>query len=33
VIVDSGASVADRLPGCAVIIARPGLVVYRVPGG
>jgi hypothetical protein len=33
VIVDSGASVAGRLPGCAVIIERPGLVVYQVPGG
>ena len=33
VIVDSGGSVANRLPGCAVIIARPGLVVYQVPGG
>jgi hypothetical protein len=33
VIVDSGGSVADRLPGCAVIIARPGLVVYQVPTG
>jgi hypothetical protein len=33
VIVDSGGSVAGRLPGCAVIIVRPGLVVYQVPGG
>ncbi len=33
VIVDSGGSVARRLPGCAVIIARPGLVVYEVPNG
>jgi len=33
VIVDSGGSVASRLPGCTVIIARPGLAVYRVPGG
>jgi hypothetical protein len=32
VIVDGGGSAADRLPGCTVIIARPGLVVYRVPG-
>jgi hypothetical protein len=33
VIVDGGGSLAARLPGCAVIIARPGLVVYRVPAG
>jgi hypothetical protein len=32
VIVDGGGSAAGRLPGCTVIIARPGLVVYRVPG-
>ena len=32
VIVDSGGSAAGRLPGCTVIIERPGLVVYRVPG-
>ncbi len=32
VIVDSGGSVASRLPGCTVIAAGPGLVVYRVPG-
>jgi hypothetical protein len=31
VVVDSGASVASRLPGCAVIAARPGLIVYQVP--
>ena len=31
VIVGSGASVASRLPGCAVIAARPGLIVYQVP--
>jgi len=33
VIVDSGGSVAGRLPGCTVFAAGPGLVVYRVPGG
>jgi hypothetical protein len=33
VIVDGGASVAARLPGCTVIAAGPGLVVYQVPGG
>jgi hypothetical protein len=33
VIVDSGASVAARLPGATVIAAGPGLVVYQVPGG
>jgi hypothetical protein len=33
VIVDGGGSVAGRLPGCTVFAARPGLVVYRVPGG
>jgi hypothetical protein len=33
VVVDSGGSVAARLPGCAVLIARPGLAVYQVPGG
>jgi hypothetical protein len=33
VIVDSGGGAAGRLPGCAVVIARPGLVVYRVPNG
>jgi len=33
VIVDSGGSMAARLPGCTVIAARPGLVVYQVPGG
>jgi hypothetical protein len=32
VIVDNGGSFAGRLPGCAVVIARPGLVVYQVPG-
>jgi hypothetical protein len=32
VIVDGGGSAAGRLPGCTVIVARPGLVVYRVPG-
>ena len=32
VIVDSGGSLAARLPGCTVIAARPGLVVYPVPG-
>jgi hypothetical protein len=32
VIVDGGGSAAGRLPGCTIIIARPGLVVYRVPG-
>jgi hypothetical protein len=32
VIVDSGGAVAARLPGCTVIAARPGLVVYQVPG-
>ena len=32
VIVDGGGSAAGRLPGCTVIIARPGLVVFRVPG-
>jgi hypothetical protein len=33
VIVDSGGGMAARLPGCTVIAARPGLVVYQVPGG
>jgi hypothetical protein len=33
VVVDSGGSVAARLPGCAVLIARPGLTVYQVPDG
>jgi hypothetical protein len=33
VIVDAGGSVASRLPGCVVLFARPGLVVYRVPDG
>jgi hypothetical protein len=33
VIVDSGGSVAARLPGCRVFAAGPGLVVYQVPGG
>lgn len=33
VIVDSGSGMAGRLPGCAVLIARPGLVVYQVPNG
>jgi hypothetical protein len=32
VIVDSGGSVAARLPGCTVLAARHGLVVYQVPG-
>jgi hypothetical protein len=32
VIVDSGGSVAGRLPGCRVFAAGPGLVVYQVPG-
>jgi hypothetical protein len=32
VIVDSGGSVAARLPGCTVLAARGGLVVYQVPG-
>ena len=32
VIVDSGGGMAVRLPGCTVIAARPGLVVYQVPG-
>jgi hypothetical protein len=32
VVVDGGGSLAARLPGCTVIIARPGLVVYQVPG-
>jgi hypothetical protein len=32
VIVDSGGGVAARLPGCTVFAARPGLVVYQVPG-
>ena len=32
VIVDAGGSVARRLPGCVVFFARPGLIVYRVPG-
>jgi hypothetical protein len=31
VIVDSGGSVADRLPGSTVVAARPGLIVYQVP--
>jgi hypothetical protein len=33
VIVDSGPSIARRLPGCAVVVSRPGLVVYQVPRG
>jgi hypothetical protein len=33
VIVDSGGNMARRLPGCVVVAAGPGLVVYRVPGG
>jgi hypothetical protein len=33
VIVDGGGSVAARLPGCTVLIARPGLAVYQVPDG
>jgi hypothetical protein len=33
VIVDAGGSVAGRLPGCVVLFARPGLVLYRVPDG
>jgi hypothetical protein len=32
VVVDSGPSVARRLPGCTVVAAGPGLVVYQVPG-
>ena len=31
VIIDSGGAMASRLPGCAVVAAGPGLVVYRVP--
>ena len=31
VIVDSGGSVAARLPGGTVVATRPGLTVYRVP--
>jgi hypothetical protein len=31
VIVDSGGSVAARLPGCTVVAARPGVIVYQVP--
>jgi len=33
VIVDAGGSVASRLPGCVVVFARPGLVIYQVPDG
>jgi hypothetical protein len=33
VIVDAGGGVASRLPGCAVLFTRPGLVVYQVPAG
>jgi hypothetical protein len=33
VIADAGGSVASRLPGCVVLFARPGLVVYQVPAG
>ena len=33
VIVDSGGNMARRLPGCVVVAAGPGLVMYRVPGG
>jgi hypothetical protein len=33
VIVDAGGSVASRLPGCAMLFARPGLAVYQVPAG
>jgi hypothetical protein len=32
VVVDSGPSLARRLPGCAVVSAQPGLVVYRLTG-
>jgi hypothetical protein len=32
VVVDSGPSLARRLPGCAVMSAQPGLVVYRLTG-
>jgi hypothetical protein len=32
VVVDSGGSMTARLPGCTVVAARPGLVVYQVPG-
>jgi hypothetical protein len=32
VVVDSGGSMAARLPGCRVIATGPGLVVYQVPG-
>lgn len=30
--VDSGPSLAGRLPGCAVVSAQPSLVVYRLTG-
>jgi hypothetical protein len=33
VIVDAGGGAAGRLPGCVVLFARPGLAIYRVPGG
>jgi hypothetical protein len=32
VVVDSGPSLAGRLPGCAVVSAQPSLVVYRLTG-
>jgi hypothetical protein len=32
VVVDSGPSLARRLPGCAVVSAQPSLVVYRLTG-
>ena len=32
VVVDSGPSLARRLPGCAVVSAQPGLMVFRLTG-
>ena len=32
VIVDAASPARARLPGCAVLLTRPGLAVYQVPG-